>query len=80
MSNDLLNLHMQQDQDRFDRIDKQLEAGDARMKNIDEKLNVLIATANKQKGFLAGVSMAFSLLATTVAGLIVYIWQRWSGQ
>ena len=44
------------------------------MASIDAKLDALIASANKQKGFIAGVSMAFSLLATTVVGLIVYIW------
>lgn len=62
MSKEMLELHMEQDKERFDKI--------------EAKLDVLIESANKQKGFIAGVSMAFSLLATTVVGLIVYIWQR----
>lgn len=76
MSKELLDLHMEQDKQRFDAIDKQLTAGDVRMASIDAKLDELIASANKQKGFIAGVSMAFSLLATTVVGLCVYIWQQ----
>lgn len=74
MSKELLDLHMQQDKERFDAIDKQLTAGDVRMASIDGKLDALIASANKQKGFIAGVSMAFSLLASMVIGLVVYIW------
>lgn len=62
MSKELLELHMEQDKERFDKI--------------EAKLDVLIANQHKQKGFIAGVSMAFSLLATTVIGLVVYIWQK----
>jgi F0F1-type ATP synthase assembly protein I len=74
VSKELLDLHMEQDKQRFDSIDKQLHEGDERMKSIDTKLDALIASANKQKGFIAGVSMAFSLLASTVIGLVIYIW------
>jgi hypothetical protein len=62
VSDKLLELHMEQDKERFDKI--------------DAKLDALIENSNKQKGFVAGVSMAFSLLATTIIGLIVYIWQK----
>ena len=57
-----LERHETEDKERFDKI--------------EAKLDVLIANQNKQRGFIAGVSMAFSLLATTVIGLVVYIWQR----
>lgn len=80
MSNELLELHFEQDNQRFESIEKKLTAGDVRMASIDAKLDVLIASANKQKGYLAGISTGFSLLATTVVGLVVYIWQRWAGQ
>lgn len=62
MSKELLELHMEQDKERFDKI--------------EAKLDVLIEANSKQRGFIAGVSMAFSLLATTIIGLIVYIWQK----
>lgn len=58
----LFELHMQQDKERFDKI--------------DAKLDALIEANNKQRGFIAGFSAAFSVLATSVVGLIVYIWQR----
>ena len=67
-TDELLKLHFEQDDRRF-------EAGEKRMNSIEGKLDVLIAAANKQKGFIAGVSAAFSLLATTIIGLVVYIWQ-----
>ena len=62
MSEKLLELHMEQDKERFDKL--------------EAKLDVLIEAHSKQRGFIAGVSAAFSLLATTIVGLIVYIWQR----
>ena len=65
MSDAMLKLHMEQDKERFD--------------SIEAKLDLLIAAHNKQRGFIAGVSTAFSLLATTVVGLVVYIWQRFGG-
>lgn len=62
MNDKLLELHMEQDKQRFD--------------SIEGKLDVLIEAHAKQRGFLAGFSMAFSVLATSIVGLIVYIWQR----
>ena len=63
MSSDrLLELHMQQDKERFD--------------SIDEKLDTLIAAHNKQRGFIAGFSAAFSVLAATVVALAGYIWKQ----
>jgi hypothetical protein len=70
--NDLLKLHMEQDQQRFESIE-------TRFTGIDTKLDVLIANQNKQKGFIAGVSMAFSLLASAVIGLGLYIWRQATG-
>lgn len=61
----LLEMHMQQDKERFDAI--------------DTKLDALIEAHNKQKGFVAGFSAAFSLLVTTLVGLLVYIWQKHFG-
>lgn len=79
MSKELLELHMQQDTQRFDSIDKKLDNGQTRMNSMDAKLDVLIAAQNKQRGFIAGVSMAFSLLAATVVGLVLYIWRLVTG-
>lgn len=67
-TDDMLKLHFEQD-------DKRFEAGEKRFNSIEGKLDLLIANANKQRGFIAGVSAAFSLLATTIVGLVVYIWQ-----
>lgn len=64
-TDDLLKLHFEQDDKRFD--------------EINSKLDTLIEAQHKQRGFLAGFSAAFSLLVTTVVGLIVYIWQRQFG-
>lgn len=58
----LLELHMQQDKERFD--------------SIDAKLDSLIAAQNKQRGFIAGFSAAFSVLATMLVSLVVYVWQK----
>ncbi len=78
MSDELLGLHMEQDKERFDAIDRQLALAKnealKRMDSIDGKLDELIAAQNKQKGFISGVSMAFSMLAATIVSLIVYIW------
>lgn len=71
--NELLKLHMEQDQQRFESIE-------TRFTGIDTKLDVLIANQNKQKGFIAGVSMAFSLLASALIGLAVYVWRLTTGQ
>lgn len=65
MSKDMLELHMQQDKERFDKI--------------EAKIDLLIAAHSNQKGFIAGFSAAFSLLITTVVGLAVYIWQKHFG-
>lgn len=62
MTKELLELHMEQDKERFDKI--------------EAKLDLLIDAHAKQRGFIAGFSAAFSVLATSVIGLIVYIWQR----
>ena len=65
MNDEMLKLHMEQDKERFDAI--------------DAKLDKLLEAHNKQRGFIAGFSAAFSVLATTVVGLVVYIWQRFGG-
>ena len=66
MSNEKwMERHEAEDKERFDKI--------------DAKLDALIAAQNKQKGFIAGFSAAFSLLVTTVVGLIVYIWLKQYG-
>lgn len=58
----LLELHMEQDKERFDAI--------------EAKLDVLIEAHAKQRGFIAGFSAAFSVLAASLVSLIVYIWQK----
>lgn len=65
----MLTHHMEQDEKRFDNIDERFNA-------LDHKLDVLIEAHNKQKGFIAGFSAAFSLLASMVVALAVYIWQN----
>lgn len=65
MSEKLLELHMQQDKERFDKI--------------EAKLDVLIEAHSKQRGFIAGVSASFSLLGAAVVGLVLYIWQKHFG-
>jgi len=64
-TDELLKLHFEHDDKRF--------------AAIEQKLDVLIEAQNKQRGFIAGFSAAFSLLVTTVIGLVVYIWQRQFG-
>lgn len=64
-TDELLKQHFDQDDKRFDKI--------------DAKLDMLIAVQNKQKGFIAGFSAAYSLLAATVIGLVLYIWRTWTG-
>lgn len=61
-TDELLKLHFEHDDKRFD--------------EINTKLDALLEAHNRQRGFIAGFSAAFSLLVTTVIGLIVYIWQR----
>lgn len=61
----LLELHMEQDKERFDAI--------------EAKLDVLIESHNKQRGFVAGFAAAFTLLWTALVGLAVYVWQRHFG-
>lgn len=43
---------------------------------INRKLDVLLEAHAKQKGFVAGFSAAFSLLVSTVVGLVIYIWNH----
>lgn len=45
-----------------------------RLGNIEGDLKTVVESMAKQRGFIAGVSVAFSLLATTIVGLVVYIW------
>lgn len=65
MSDEMLKLHMEQDKERFD--------------SIDAKLDMLIEAHNKQRGFIAGFSAAFSVLAATVVALAGYIWKQVGG-
>jgi len=58
----LFEIHMEQDKERFD--------------SIETKLDTLIEAQNKQRGFITGFAFAFSVLATAIAGLITYIWQK----
>jgi putative heme iron utilization protein len=65
VSDKLLELHMEQDKERFDKI--------------DAKLDALIENQNKQRGFVAGFSAACSILVTSLIGLVIYIWQKHFG-
>ena len=58
----ILELHMEQDQKQFDQI--------------NAKLDTLIKANEKQRGFIAGFSAAFSLLVSAVVGLVIYIWNH----
>lgn len=62
MNDRLLELHMEQDKERFDAI--------------DAKLDALLEAHAKQKGFVAGFSAAFSVLGAGLVALVVYIWQN----
>lgn len=64
-TDELLKLHFEHDDKRFD--------------EINGKLDLLLESHNKQRGFVAGFSAAFSLLATSVIGLGIYIWQKHFG-
>lgn len=61
-------------------VEKWLERHEAqdniRFDKIDAKLDALILAQSKQKGFIAGFSAAYSLLAASVVGLILYIWNH----
>jgi hypothetical protein len=55
-----------------------------RLKRIEDRIDHLTAdvseiktTLAKQKGFIAGFSMAFTLLWGMLIGLVVYIWQTY---
>lgn len=56
--------------------DKRFEGIDRRFDEVNAKLDEILTSQSKQKGFIAGFSAAFSLLVSTVLGLIVYIWQH----
>lgn len=74
MSNDdLLEMHFAQDKEQFESINKKFEA-------IDTKLDRLIEAHHKQRGFIAGFSMAFSLLAASVMAMAAYVWRTMTGQ
>lgn len=62
VDNEAFRLHTEQDKVAFAEINK--------------KLDVLVEANAKQKGFIAGFSAAFSLLVSTVVGLIIYIWNH----
>lgn len=57
--------HARDDKEQFDEINK--------------KLDMLIEAHNKQKGFIAGFSAAFSMLIATVIGLVIYVWRQVTG-
>jgi hypothetical protein len=58
----LLELHIENDKEQF--------------AMINVKLDALLEANAKQRGFLAGFSAAFSLLASAVIGLGLYIWNH----
>lgn len=65
----MLAMHIEQDELRFSQGEKKFD-------EINSKLDMLIEAHNKQRGFIAGVSMAFSILASAVVGLAIYIWNN----
>ena len=69
---ELLKLHIKQDDERFAALDAKIAA-------IDAKIDMLLEAHHKQRGFLAGFSMAFTLLASAVAGLVAYVWRQLTG-
>jgi len=69
---ELLKLHFKQDDERFAALDAKIAA-------IDAKIDMLLEAHHKQRGFLAGFSMAFTLLASAVAGLVAYVWKQLTG-
>lgn len=56
-------------------IEQQLADGKEKMNSMETKIDGLADTMSKQRGFIAGFSAAFSMLATALIGLVVYIWQ-----
>lgn len=65
MNEELLKQHMENDKEQFDAINR--------------KLDMLLEAHHKQKGFIAGFSAAFTLLAATVVGLVAYVWRQVMG-
>jgi len=56
-------------QARLNRIEARLDRLDAKLDQVNERLA-------KQGGFVAGFASAFTLLASAVVGLVVYIWNH----
>lgn len=54
---------------RLDRLETRLDKLDAKLDELNERLA-------KQGGFVAGFASAFTLLASAVIGLAVYIWNH----
>ena len=61
--------HSAQDKENFERISDELKEIRTEVKGISEVLQ-------KQRGFIAGFSSAFTLLVTMLVGLVVYIWNN----
>jgi F0F1-type ATP synthase assembly protein I len=57
------------DQGRLDRIDERLD-------KLDTKLDALSERMASQRGYVAGFASAFTFLASTVVGLVIYIWKH----
>lgn len=56
-----------------------MEAIEKRLDKMEVKLDVITESMAKQRGFIAGVSMAFTLLFGAIASLAAYIWQKHFG-